>query len=67
MAVLAHAQEENREKDRNHRAGGAVYYDVATGTDGSRGTICMVGSGYDFVTGLGSPRVGIDTALAGAP
>jgi subtilase family serine protease len=40
--------------------------DVTSGTNGSCGAICTAGPGYDFVTGLGSPRPGIDTALAAA-
>jgi subtilase family serine protease len=32
-------------------------HDVATGSNGSCGTVCNAGSGYDYVTGLGSPRV----------
>jgi subtilase family serine protease len=31
------------------------------------GAQCQAGPGYDYVTGLGSPRPGIDTALAAAP
>ena len=31
------------------------------------GPQCQAGPGYDYVTGLGSPRPGIDTALAAAP
>ncbi len=42
-------------------------YDVAIGSNGNCGTVCTAGPGYDFVTGLGSPRVGIDIALAAAP
>ncbi|MGI5227720.1 S53 family peptidase [Actinoallomurus sp. CA-142502] len=41
--------------------------DVTTGGNGSCGAVCTAGPGYDFVTGLGSPRAGIDTALAAAP
>jgi len=42
--------------------------DIATGaTNGSCGARCTVSTGYDAVTGLGSPRPGIDTALAAAP
>ncbi len=39
-------------------------YDVTSGSNGSCGSVCKAGAGYDFVTGLGSPRDGIDTALA---
>jgi subtilase family serine protease len=42
-------------------------YDVTTGSNGTCGSICTARPGYDFVTGLGSPRPGIDTALAAAP
>lgn len=41
--------------------------DITTGSNGSCGALCTAGPGYDFVTGLGSPRPGIDTALATAP
>jgi subtilase family serine protease len=41
-------------------------YDVTTGSNGGCGAVCTAGPGYDFVTGLGSPRAGIDTALAAA-
>ncbi len=44
-------------------AGSPVLYDVTSGTNGSCGSVCTAGSGYDFVTGLGSPRSGIDAAL----
>jgi PQQ-like domain len=50
-------------------------YAVSTGlapvTSGPPNGICPVecqpGPGYDFITGLGSPRAGIDQALAAAP
>lgn len=42
-------------------------YDITTGSNGTCGAVCAAGPGYDFVTGLGSPRSGIDTALAAAP
>ena len=32
------------------------YHDITSGSNGSCGSICMAGTGYDFVTGLGSPR-----------
>jgi len=31
------------------------YHDITSGSNGSCGSICMAGTGYDFVTGLGSP------------
>jgi subtilase family serine protease len=37
--------------------------DVTTGTNGACGTVCTAKAGYDFVTGRGSPRKGLDTAL----
>jgi subtilase family serine protease len=46
---------------------GQPLYDVTSGSNGSCGAICTAGPGYDFLTGLGSPRPGIDTALAAAP
>ena len=42
--------------------------DIATGpTNGICGAICTPTTGYDFVTGRGSPRQGIDLALKAAP
>lgn len=41
--------------------------DINTGTNGACGAICSATPGYDFVTGRGSPRVGIDLALKAAP
>ena len=41
-------------------------FDVTTGTNGTCGAVCTTSSGYDFVTGLGSPRRGIDVALSTA-
>lgn len=40
-------------------------FDVTSGQNGSC-KICRAGPGYDFVTGLGSPRPGIDVALKNA-
>jgi subtilase family serine protease len=40
--------------------------DITTGTNGTCGSSCTASAGYDFVTGLGSPRLGIDSALKGA-
>lgn len=37
--------------------------DITVGTNGACGTICTAKAGYDFVTGRGSPRKGIDAAL----
>ena len=39
-------------------------YDISSGSNGNC-SICSAGKDYDFVTGLGSPRSGIDLALAG--
>ncbi|UIF84563.1 S53 family peptidase [Cupriavidus sp. UYPR2.512] len=38
---------------------GSAYNDVATGSNGSCGTICYASGGYDYVTGLGSPRAAV--------
>jgi subtilase family serine protease len=38
--------------------------DIVSGKNGSCGSVCTAATGYDFVTGLGSPRSGIDTALS---
>jgi len=69
-------------KPRLTAAGGAAgggaqraIYSLATGLarvtsgppNGSCPVECQPGAGYDFITGLGSPRAGIDEALAGAP
>lgn len=32
------------------------YRDITMGTDGSCGSVCNAGPGYDFITGLGSPK-----------
>ena len=32
------------------------YRDIRKGSNGSCGTTCTAGPGYDFVTGLGTPR-----------
>ena len=32
------------------------FHDITSGSNGSCGSVCTAGSGYDFVTGLGSPR-----------
>lgn len=41
--------------------------DITTGTNGTCGTVCSAKIGYDFVTGLGSPRSGIVSSLTSAP
>lgn len=38
--------------------------DITSGDNGQC-PVCTAGAGYDFVTGLGSPRNGIDSTLAG--
>ena len=32
------------------------FHDITTGTNGSCGSVCTASGGYDYVTGLGSPR-----------
>jgi subtilase family serine protease len=40
----------------NTSAYAANFHDITTGSNGSCGTLCNAGAGYDFVTGLGSPK-----------
>ncbi len=46
--------------------GTSALADITSGSNGSCGSVCTAGPGYDFVTGLGSPRTGIDAALNGS-
>lgn len=47
---------------------GTNYHDITSGTNGTCGTLCTAVSGYDYVTGLGSPRANaILNALAALP
>jgi hypothetical protein len=32
------------------------FFDIKTGTNGACGSVCTAAPGYDFITGLGSPR-----------
>jgi subtilase family serine protease len=32
------------------------FHDITSGTNGTCGTLCTAGAGYDYVTGLGSPQ-----------
>jgi hypothetical protein len=41
--------------------------DVVTGANGPCGVVCTAALGYDTVTGLGSPRPGLDVVLRNAP
>lgn len=41
--------------------------DITSGTNGTCGAFCTATTGFDFVTGKGSPRKGIDAALKAAP
>ncbi|MFC1440907.1 hypothetical protein ABUW04_21840 [Streptacidiphilus sp. N1-10] len=43
---------------------GSALFDVVSGSNGRCGAQCTAGPGYDFTTGLGSPRAGVDAALA---
>jgi subtilase family serine protease len=38
--------------------------DVTSGANGTCPAVCTAAPGYDFVTGLGSPRAGLDKRLA---
>ena len=35
---------------------GTNFHDITAGTNGNCGTLCNAGTGYDYVTGLGSPQ-----------
>jgi hypothetical protein len=41
--------------------------DILSGSNGTCGAECTAGTGFDGTTGLGSPRRGIDQALAATP
>jgi subtilase family serine protease len=41
--------------------------DIVSGSNGSCGALCSAGTGFDAVTGLGSPRRGLDVVLRDAP
>ena len=46
----------------------ANYNDIASGTNGNCGTLCTASGGYDYITGLGSPRANnVIPALASQP
>jgi subtilase family serine protease len=47
--------------------GASSLFDIQWGSNGSCGEVCTAAAGYDAVTGLGSPRPGIDTGLASSP
>jgi hypothetical protein len=40
----------------NSSAYSTNFHDIASGSNGTCGTLCNAGPGYDFVTGLGSPQ-----------
>jgi subtilase family serine protease len=46
---------------------GPSLHDITGGSNGTCGKICEAGPGYDFVSGMGSPRPGIDVGIAAAP
>jgi hypothetical protein len=44
------------------------YHDITSGSNGTCGTLCTAGPGYDYVTGVGSPQANlVITALVAAP
>ena len=46
----------------------ANFHDIASGTNGSCGTLCTASAGYDYITGLGSPQANnLLPALAAQP
>ncbi|MBE3589524.1 MAG: S53 family peptidase [Firmicutes bacterium] len=55
----------------NLATGGAYasnYHDITSGTNGSCGSLCTATTGYDFVTGVGSPKADqLVPALASQP
>jgi subtilase family serine protease len=47
---------------------GANYHDITSGTNGTCGAICTAIAGYDYVTGLGSPKANsLINALVNTP
>ena len=48
------------------RSSGALG-DIVTGTNGTCGAVCTATTGFDTVTGVGSPRRGLDVALRNLP
>ncbi|MFK0171624.1 hypothetical protein ACIQU5_22760 [Streptomyces sp. NPDC090306] len=63
----AHLAAAGPDGDTAHRdvyALGSHLYDVTSGSNGVCGTECTAASGYDTVTGLGSPLAGVDKALS---
>lgn len=47
---------------------GANFHDITSGTNGNCGALCTASSGYDYVTGLGSPQANnVIPALVGLP
>jgi len=61
MRVQAHKLPLTRANDTLYNAANALSYsanynDITTGTNGTCGVVCITGPGYDFVTGVGSPR-----------
>jgi subtilase family serine protease len=54
--------------NRATAAGVGYFFPVTSGTNGNCGTVCDALTGYDFVTGLGTPRVSVLVpALAARP
>jgi subtilase family serine protease len=54
--------------NRATAAGAAYFYPVTSGTNGNCGTVCEALTGFDFVTGLGTPRASaLVPALAARP
>lgn len=66
-AGKAHLASAGKDGDTAHTdvyALGSHLYDVTSGSNGLCGTECTAASGYDTVTGLGSPLAGVDKALS---
>ena len=47
--------------------GSSSLFDVVSGTNGTCGAVCTATAGYDTVTGVGSPRRGLDVVLRDLP
>jgi hypothetical protein len=46
----------------------SYFHDVTTGSNGNCGVLCAAMAGYDFVTGLGTPKANaLVPALVGQP
>lgn len=49
-----------------YAVGSGNFHDITSGTNGTCGTLCTASAGYDYVTGLGSPRANLMIATLAA-